>query len=130
MNIANFSDLLVAAATQSQPQRLLFVFTKAEAEPESEAPLGAPRRKTLVPVVCVDKQVGELDTFANLVAESKNMKVDWDVVLVTSLSGVGTMLPDDNAVENAFKTAIQAIQDGQLGRFLAFDVAGELLNFS
>ncbi len=130
MNIANFSDLLVAAATQSQPQRLLFVFTKAEAEPASEAPQGVPRRKTLVPVVCVDKQVGELDTFANLVDESKHMKVEWDVVLVTSLSGAGGVLPDERAVEGAFKTAIQAVQDGQLGRFLAFDAQGLLMSYA
>ena len=65
MQIANFEQLLIAAAVQPQPQRLLMTFALAEAEPEATA-----GRTTLVPVMCVDKQVGELDTFANLAEEA------------------------------------------------------------
>lgn len=130
MNIASFTDLLSAAAMQAEPQRLLFTFTRAEYEAMDPANADAPRRGTLAPVMCVDKQVGELDTFANLAAESRAMGAPWDVVLVTSLSGSAGQLPDARKTEAALKEMVQAIQEGRMERFLAFDGEGELLQFS
>lgn len=126
MKIASFTDLLSAAALQSEPQRLLFTFTRAEYE-EPDAPPDASRKSTLTPVMCVDKQVGELDTFANLVQEAGRMGAAWDVVLVTSLSGQGGRLPDPLKTEEALNKMLGAIQNGDMERFLAFDRAGELL---
>ena len=92
MQINSFEDLILAAAMQAQPQRLLIAFAVAEAEPDP-AP-GAAGRTTLVPVMCVDKQVGELDTYANLVAEAQTMGQPWDVMLISTLSGQNGVLPD------------------------------------
>lgn len=125
MHIATFEELLIAAAVQPQPQRLLMTF--AIAEPEPAAPGRAPRRSTLVPVMCVDKQVGELDTFANLVEESARMGQQWDVVLITSLSGQNGRLPDPSQTDDALRQMVELVRAGQMERLLAFDRSGELL---
>ena len=122
MNIATFEELLIAAAVQPQPQRLLMTF--AVAEPEEN---GAPGRATLVPVMCVDKQVGELDTFANLAEEAGHMGQPWDVLLVTTLSGQGGLLPDHKQTDAALNKMLSAIKNGQMDRLLAFDRSGDLL---
>ena len=122
MNIATFEELLIAAAVQPQPQRLLMTF--AVAEPEENAAEG---RTTLVPVMCVDKQVGELDTFDNLVEEAGRMGKPWDVVLMTTLSGQGGVLPDHRQTDAALDKMLTAIQNGRMERLLAFDRGGELL---
>lgn len=128
MNITSFEDLLVAAALQPEQQRLLLTFTAAEAEPGS-AP-GAPARTTLVPIMCVDKQIGQLDTFNNLVQEAAQMGQHWDILLVTTLSGTATQLPDEQKTEAALNKMVNAIRDGDLGRFLAFDRSGDLLQYA
>lgn len=125
MNIATFEELLIAAAVQPQPQRLLLTF--ALAEPEADSAPGLHRRTTLVPVMCVDKQVGELDTFDNLAEEARHMGQAWDVVLVTSLSGQGGRLPDTAQTDAALSQMVKAIQHGQMERLLAFDCGGDLL---
>lgn len=123
MNIATFEELLIAAAIQPQPQRLLMTFARAEAEENA-----APGRATLVPVMCVDKQVGELDTFANLAEEAGRMAQPWDVMLVTTLSGQGGRLPDLKQTDAAMSKMVAAIQHGQMERLLAFDRSGDLLH--
>jgi hypothetical protein len=122
MQIATFEELLIAAAVQPQPQRLLMTFALAEAEPQASA-----GRTTLVPVMCVDKQVGELDTFANLAEEAENMGQEWDVLLVTSLSGQNGVLPDHQQTDDALREMVQIIRQGQMERMLAFDRSGDLL---
>lgn len=128
MNIATFEELLIAAAVQPQPQRLLMTF--AVAEPEPDATPGVVARTTLVPVMCVDKQVGELDTFDNLAEEAGRMGQPWDVVLVTSLSGQGGRLPDERETDAALNKMLKSIELGQMDRLLAFDRGGELLRHS
>lgn len=127
MNIDSFEDLLVAAAMQDEPQRLLLAFAAAEAEP---GPVQGAPRQTLVPVMCVAKQVGELDTFANLAQEAQAMNTHWDVMLVSTLGGRGGLLPDSARTDAALQQMIGAIQAGQMARLLAFDRAGDLLRFS
>ncbi len=124
MNIATFEELLIAAALQPQPQRLLLAFAVAEADPD------APARSTLVPVMCVDKQVGELDTFKNLAEEAQGMGQAWDVLLVTTLSGSEGRLPDPQQTDAALNKMLGAIQQGQMERFLAFDRQGELMSYA
>jgi hypothetical protein len=124
MQIDSFESLLVAAAVQDQPQHILLAFARAEAEP---GPLAATPRLTLVPVMCVAKQVGELDTFANLADEAGAMGQVWDMVLVSTLDGQGGQLPDAARTDAALQAMIGAIQAGQMERFLAFDRGGDLL---
>jgi len=128
MNIATFEELLIAAAVQPQPQRLLLTFARAEAEPDA-AP-GTPARSTLVPVMCVDKQVGELDTFGNLAEEAQHMGQPWDVVLITTLSGQSGLLPDAARTDAALNQMLLHIQQGKLERMLAFDRSGDLMAYA
>ena len=71
-NITNFDDLLQAARTQSQPQRLLFVFAGAElpadASAEQRAQFEAGEGGELAPLMCVDKAADELTGFDALAA--------------------------------------------------------------
>ena len=127
MNIDSFEGLLVAAAMQDEPQRLLLAFAASEAEP---GPTAAAPRQTLVPVMCVAKQVGELDTFANLEAEAGKMGVHWDVVLVSTLSGVAGLLPDSGRTDAALQKMVGYIQAGQMERFAAFGRGGAVLHYA
>jgi len=127
MQIDSFESLLVAAAMQDQPQHILLAFTAAEAEP---GPLAGAPRQALVPVMCVAKQVGELDTFANLASEAGAMGKHWDVVLVSTLDGQRGQAPDAARTDAALQAMIGAIQAGQMERFLAFDRGGDLLRYA
>jgi hypothetical protein len=128
MNIATFEELLIAAALQPQQQRLLMTF--AAAEPEPDAAPGTPARTTLVPVMCVDKQAGELDTFDNLAEEASRMGQEWDVLLVTTLSGTASQPPGREQTDAALRKMITAIRHGQMGNLLAFDRSGDLLQYA
>ncbi|MFC0170466.1 hypothetical protein ACFFKC_20550 [Pseudoduganella danionis] len=127
MQINSFEDLIMAAAMQAQPQRLLIAFAVAEAEPDPEP--GAAGRTTLVPVMCVDKQVGELDTYANLVEEAQAMGQHWDVMLISTLSGQNGVLPDPQRTDAALNQMLGHIQQGQMDRMLAFDRSGDMLRY-
>jgi hypothetical protein len=127
MDLDSFEGLLVAAAMQDQPQRLLLAFAASEAEP---GPTAAAPRQTLVPVMCVAKQVGELDTFANLEAEAGKMGVHWDVVLVSTLGGAGGVLPDSGRTDAALEKMIGYIQAGEMARFAAFGRGGAVLRYA
>ena len=124
MNIDSFEGLLIAAALQEDPQQVLLAFAVAEAEP---GPTRAAARQTLVPVMCVAKQVGELDTFANLAEEAAKMGAHWDVVLVSTLGGSAGQLPASDRVDAALQQMIGLIQAGDMERFVAFDRTGDML---
>ena len=91
MSISSFEDLLLGAAQQPDPQRMLFVF--AEKGLPEDSPAGqvekfrAESGGTLSPVVCVDKAVTDVNSFAALVQESETTGQHWDIVLVACLAG-------------------------------------------
>ena len=132
MTISNYDDLLQAAKSQSEPQLLLFVFTKAELpedateiEKENFAKgLGG----TLTPVVCVDKSPEDLSDFTALLEESKKTGQDWDVVFVSSMSRQAGIAHNSDQAEQPLQMMVQAIQSGGIGGFLAFSNSGEILN--
>lgn len=135
MSISNFEDLLQAAAQQPDPQRFLFVFAKKElpddhlaAEAENfQAGLGG----ALTPVVCVDKTLDALSNFADLVQESEQTGQHWDVVLIACLAGKNGVMPSASEADQGLKMMVSAIQTGaQLSRFIAFDRAGDPLQFA
>lgn len=134
MNISSFGDLLAAARSQLQPQRLLFAFARAELPPDA----GAGEREryaarlggALTPVMCVDKTVGELSSFEELVAESRATGADWDIVFVSSMSGRDGMAPPSAQAEAPLNMMVTYIHTGQIGRFLAFNKDGDLLNIA
>jgi hypothetical protein len=134
MSISSFADLLAAAAEQPQPQRLLFMFAKAELPQGHVVSQGQQFENQqggeLRAVMCVDKLPEELSDFEHLVAESKHTGKTWDVVFVTSMSGQGGLAPTSDAASRPLDMMVESLRNGNIGNYLAFNQAGELLQFS
>jgi hypothetical protein len=129
-----FEQLLQAAASQPQPQRLLFVFAGADLPPDAtpaqrerfEAGLGG----TLEPLACVDKGVDELATYEELVAESRYASPPWRVVFIAALSGRDGRPPSTALVDSALQAMVSNVRAGRFGGYLALDTQGEPLTFT
>ncbi|HSH49846.1 MAG TPA: ribonucleotide reductase subunit alpha [Halomonas sp.] len=128
MAIRSFNDLLDEARRQSEPQRLLFVFARAELPDE---PSAEQRRRfeqgeggVLTPVLCVDKSIDELSDMAALVEEARKTGMEWDVAFVAALAD-----PNGAAdVEPHLERMVESLKMGSVERFLAFDTRGEVLS--
>jgi len=80
--------------------------------------------------MCVDKTLDELDSFSDLVEESRQMEQDWQIVLVASLSGRNGVAPDSSEAEQALKMLIQTVEmGGDLSKYMAFDREGTAVQF-
>lgn len=133
MNISSYDDLVSAAKSQAQPQRLLFAFAQAElpadAGPAERERFAAQQGGALSPVMCVDKLAGELGSFEQLLDESRQTGAHWDIVFVTTMSGRNGQPPAPSEAEEPLKMMVESIRNGQIDRFLAFNREGELLQF-
>ena len=129
MNITNFDDLLQAARHQVEPQRLLFVFAKADlpsdSTPAQREHFSAGQGGALVPVMCVDKTPAELLTFADLARESLQFGHEWRIVFAAALSGTGGQAPSSEDAEKPLQRMVEAIKAGNLGTFIPFDEQGQ-----
>ena len=131
--VSDFDQLLRSAAAQPEPQRLLFVFATAEL-PEDATPAQRERFAsggggTLSPVVCVDKGLEELSSFEALVTESRASAPNWQVVFAAGLAGQNGQAPAAGQVERALQSMVERVRGGMIQNFLAFDPAGETLQF-
>ncbi|MFO7704843.1 MAG: ribonucleotide reductase subunit alpha [Halopseudomonas sp.] len=131
MNIESYSDLINAAAMQTEPQRLLFVFATAElpegATAEQISQFEKGEGGTLSPVLCVDKLPSEVDDFGILVAESERTGIHWDVAFVSAMSGRGGIQPNSDEAEQPLKMMMEQIQAGMIAQFLALSRDGEII---
>jgi hypothetical protein len=131
MNIASFDDLLLAARSQPEPQRLLFVFANVELPDkptaEQRAAFEAGRGGSLAPVMCVDKSPAELPDFATLVGESEQFGQDWAVVFAAALSGRNGRAPADADVDKALERMVESVKGGAVGSMIPFDRQGQAL---
>ena len=129
MDISNFDDLLRAARTQPEPQRLLFVFARAvlpdDSTPEQRARFEAGEGGALAPLMSVDKTPEELGTFAALVEESRRFGPDWAIVFVASLPGRAGRPPTSKEADQPLQRMIESIKAGSIGSYLPFDRRGE-----
>ncbi|MDR9439433.1 MAG: ribonucleotide reductase subunit alpha [Halomonas sp.] len=128
MAISCYADLLDEARAQPDPQRLLFVFTRAELP---DHPSEEQRHRfeqgeggVLTPVVCVDKAPEELSDMAALVAESGETGVDWDIVFVAALAGEDAEVRAEQQLERM----VESLKMGNISQFLAFDRQGEAVD--
>ncbi len=128
MAISRYADLLDEARAQPEPQRLLFVFTRAELP---DQPSEEQRRRfeqgeggVLTPVVCVDKAPEELTDMASLVAQSRETGVDWDIVFVAALAGEDAQAQ----AEQHLNRMVESLKMGHISQFLAFDRQGEAVS--
>jgi len=134
VNISTFDDLLRAAREQSDPQRLLFVFTNAvlpdDSTPEQSARFEVGHGGALMPLMSVDKTPEELSTFTALVDESLQFAPDWAIVFVASLPGRDGRAPTSNQADQALQRMIESIRTGLFGSFIPFDRQGQPMLFS
>jgi len=135
IEITDYASLLAVGKQQNEPQRFLFVFLQAllpeDHTDENKAQFQAGKGGELKAIICVDKDLAELTNFTDLVAESKQMEQEWDIVLVACLSGRNSIPPTSEEAEQPLKMMVKIVQDGgDLSKYLAFDKQGDLLNFS
>lgn len=132
--ITDFASLLAAARQQPDPQRLLFVFVRSvlhdDHQPHEAERYQAGQGGILQPVLCVDKTLDELTSFAALAAESARTGERWQIVFVAAIGAENGRLPSSDDAEQPLKRMIQTIQTGgDVSRYLAFDHHGELVRF-
>lgn len=129
MELRTFDDLLQAARTQRDPQRLLLVFAGASlpegASAAQRAAFEAGEGGALAPLMCVDKDPAELAGFAALVAEAAAMGPAWALVFAGALGGRGGQAPSAAQVDAALQAMVEAVRGGDIGRFVAFDRQGQ-----
>ena len=133
MTDSHFDQLLKAAASQPEPHRLLFVFAAAELPADATQAqrdrFQAGGGGTLSPLMCVDKAPSDLADFADLVAEAKLAGPPWQIVFAAALSGQGGKPPSQAQVEVALQSMVDAIHVGGVGRYAAFDLNGDPIQF-
>ncbi len=134
MIISGFQSLLQAARRQPEPQRMLFVFVRAElpegAGPEEIRRFEAGQGGALAPVMFVDKEPSAIQSFAELVEESRHTGQKWDMVFVGCLGGQGDREPTDEEAQKAMELMVKSIQGGMVGHLLAYRPDGEQVRLS
>lgn len=133
MSLLSFQDLLDVSHQQAEPQRLLLVFARVELP---EAATDAQRERfeageggTISPVTCVDKAPSEIASFQALAEESATTGQHWDIVFVASLGGHAGVAPGTHEATQPLQFMVNAINNGRVSDFAAFDRAGEPLRF-
>lgn len=130
--IQHFDDLLRAARGQREHQRLLLVFAGAELPPGASA---AQREEfargeggALMPLMCVDKLPGEVQSFDALVRESGEYELPdqpWRVLFAAALMGTPASGPSDAQTDAALNRMVESIKGGGVAGYLAFDRRGQ-----
>ena len=130
MTISTFDELLHAARTQPEPQRLLFVFAAIEL-PDDATPAQRERFKAgqggaLHPLMCVDKRPDELASFAMLIEEAGQFgENNWGMVFAAAMSGTAGRAPTSADAEEPLQAMVEAIKRGEHGSYIPFDKQGQ-----
>lgn len=138
MTLSSFDDLLQAARSQPQRQRLLFVFAAAgvdaDATPAQRARFQAGQGGTLTPLMSVDKAPEDLVSFEALRDESQGQHGQqggpWDLVFVAALSGTADASPTATQSDAALQRMVASIKAGNINGCIAFDAAGLPVQFN
>ncbi|MFP3977426.1 MULTISPECIES: ribonucleotide reductase subunit alpha [Marinobacter] len=130
--ISSYSDLIKTAKSEHEPQRLLFVFCRAELPDDASADEKAAFERgeggALTPVICVDKALEEVLEFAVLVEESKSTGQSWDVVFVAAMSGRGGTAPSSDEAQQPLTMMVESIRLGHVSNYLPLDRSGRAVN--
>ena len=134
MNISSFDDLLQAARSQPEPQRLLFVFAGVElpddATPAQRQRFEAGQGGALVPLMCVDKRPDELKSFGALTQESTQFGHPWGIVFAAAMSGTLGRAPTSADAEEPLQRMVEAIKRGEHGAYIPFDAQGHAVQLT
>lgn len=133
MNILCFADLLGAARSQPDPQRLLFVFAGSALPVDATEPQRQQFERNqggeLTPLMCVDKAVDELTHFDALAAEAVQAGPPWSIMFAAAMSGRNGAAPSSAEARAPLQKMIDAIKSGQLNGMLPFDRHGDPVQF-
>lgn len=115
-----FDKLLKMANEQEQPQRMLFLFAKAETVKSKKK--SKEEKGTLEPVMCVDKLPEELSSFEALVKEADSVSKEWTFMLAASLSGENGLTPTTEDAEPFLNRMTNDVAAGNdLSRYVILD---------
>ncbi|WP_372987175.1 ribonucleotide reductase subunit alpha [Marinobacter sp.] len=132
--ISNYQDLIQATREQAEPQRLLFVFCRAElpddASAEEKAAFERGEGGALTPVICVDKTPDEAPDFNVLAQESEATGQPWDMVFVGAMSGRGGIAPSSDEAQQPLTMMVEGIRMGHIGNYLPLNGQGEAINLA
>jgi hypothetical protein len=132
MSIQTFSDLLAAACSQREPQRLLLVFAVAELPRDSSGDERAAFQRgeggALTPVVCVDKLASEIGSFEALMRESREALSRWDILFIAALDGRAGVAPNSDEAAGPLRMMVESIKAGRIANFITVDSHGELVS--
>ena len=130
--INSFDDLLRAARSHRERQRLLFVFAGTElpdeATPEQRERIAQGEGGVLVPLMCVDKLPEELESFDALVRESQQFEQPgqpWRLVFTAALSGTAAQAPSDDDADKVLRRMVEAVKTGAFSAYLPFNRDGQ-----
>ena len=115
-----FKELLELTHQQDQPQRLMFLFAKAE----SKNPKKSKKHQQgfIEPVMCVDKLPEQLTTFAALKSEADSIEKNWTFVFIASLSGEDGMTPSEDDAEPFLNKMVNDVKTGNnVSRYVIYD---------
>ncbi|MCG7198626.1 ribonucleotide reductase subunit alpha [Marinobacter pelagius] len=130
--ISNYQDLIQATREQAEPQRLLFVFCRAElpddASPEEKAAFERGEGGALTPVICVDKTPDEAPDFGTLALESEATGQPWDMVFVAAMSGRGGIAPSSDEAQQPLTMMVEGIRMGHISNYLPLNGQGEAID--
>lgn len=133
MMLTDFDELLAESRRQTEPQRLLFVFVRTELpDAATEDQRDRHQRReggTLSPLLCVDKLPSDIASFRALHDESRRTAIDWDLVFVAALDGRGGVAPSEDEAAQPLRLMVNAINNGQINTFAAFDRDGHPVQF-
>jgi hypothetical protein len=134
MQISSFDDLLSAARAQTQPQRLLFVFTAVElpedATPAQRAGFERGEGGSLVPQMCVDKAPDELASFDDLKEQAALFGKPWGMVFAAAMVGAPGQLLSSADADQPLEHMVESIKKGQIGAFIPFDLRGQAVQLA
>lgn len=129
MNITNFNELLAAARAQPIPQRLLFLFARAELPSEASAEqrfdFETRQGGHLTPLMSVDKTPDSLTSFSSFAAEADQISADWEIVFVGALQSSNGHHIDAAMVDDALNRMTEAIHLDQIDGLIPFNRLGE-----
>lgn len=132
--VSNYSELIDASRGQDEPQRLLFVFCRAELPDDASAQDRAAFERgeggALTPVICVDKTPDEAPDFRALSEESRATGQNWDVVFIAAMSGRGGVPPSTDEAQQPMTMMVESIRLGHLGNYLPLNRNGEAVALS
>src|SRR5690554_4367546 len=130
--ISSYQDLVQASKQESEPQRFLFVFCKAELPDDASAAERAAFERgeggALTPVICVDKTPDEAPDFKVLAEESRTTGQDWDMVFVAAMSGRGGIEPSRDEAQQPMTMMVESIRVGNVANYLPLDKAGQAVS--